>query len=399
MKTPRIGFKKARAVFANIQAKWTSLAPQEKPTIIILMVFLCMILIVLLFKGCVALAFRKVDISEPMVIREKNTLRIPLHSPLRNQLKIKTVKMSSVPHIVSIPGIVEADPTRVVNVFPPLVGRIRHLNVKLGDMVQRGQVLAVIISQGLSQAYSDNQKALGVFTQKNDALNRARKVNRAGANATKDIEIALSDYLQAEAELKRTKATLKALDQDTLSQLVLKAPLAGKITAINYGRRSFITDPTVPFFTLINTKSVWVTANLPENISGIVKPGLPVDIELFAYPKQTFHGKIAFLNAFLEPDTRRNKARIALSNTNSQLQPNMFATVKIALPEQKQIIIPLSAVLMNDDTLSVYVETEPWVFTRRTVLLGSEDNNKVRVLSGLKASEKIIVQGGVLVND
>ena len=73
--------------------------------------------------------------------------------------------------------------------------------------------------------------------------------------------------------------------------------------------------------------------------------------------------------------------------------------MRLELPLQKQIIVPLSAVLMNNDTTSIYVETAPWTFESRAVELGTEENNAVHIISGLKAGERVVVSGGILVND
>ena len=77
----------------------------------------------------------------------------------------------------------------------------------------------------------------------------------------------------------------------------------------------------------------------------------------------------------------------------------MFATVKIAVLQPQLIMIPISSILMNNNTTSVYVETSPWVFKRREVQLGSEDGSTIRVLSGLHAGERIVSSGGIFIND
>ena len=77
----------------------------------------------------------------------------------------------------------------------------------------------------------------------------------------------------------------------------------------------------------------------------------------------------------------------------------MFANVKLAVAQTKKIVIPTSALLMNNDSITVFVEVAPWVFVRRTVELDKEDGEQVSILSGLSTGERIIVRGGVLLND
>ena len=391
---------KIQALIPFIQTKYANLPSKQKPIALILAAGIGLIAIMLLFKGCIAIASGKKNLpAEPLLIRQGKAIIIPQNSALRSQMLIKTIKSSTAPHMVSVPGIIEANPSQTVNILPPLTGRLIGLKVKLGDTVKRNQVLAVIRSPDLAQAYSDQDKALSALKLSNDALKRARGVNLAGANAIKDIEFAQNNYTQALAELKRTQATLKALSHKGFSLLNIKSPQEGQITALNYGKGSYINDLNTPLLTISNTTSVWITANIPENMIGSVSKGLPVEIFLHAYPEKILHGTILFVSAYLDPDTRRNNTRIALPNPDGKLQLNMFATVKIAIPQPSQVFIPVSSILMNNDTTSVYVEVKPWTFERRDVELGTEDKENIRVLAGLREGERIVTAGGVFVND
>ncbi|MGL5742682.1 MAG: efflux RND transporter periplasmic adaptor subunit [Legionella sp.] len=179
----------------------------------------------------------------------------------------------------------------------------------------------------------------------------------------------------------------------------IRAPIDGKIIALNYGKGSYINDTTIPLLTLSNLQSVWVTACVPERLIASVTKGQKVRVSLTAYPKQPREGTITFINTLIDPDTRCNKTRIALTNSDNTLQPNMFASIHVALPQQKLVIVPLSAILMTNDTTSVFVETAPCTFESRAVVLGAEDKNTVRITSGLKAGDRIVASGGILVND
>ena len=391
---------KSHALISLIRAKYAGLPHRHQHIVILCAALLGTVSIILLLKGCIAIAANKKNLTpEPMIIRQEKKIIIPKNSPLRAQMMIRTIKPSAAPHVVSLPGIIEADPSQIVNILPPLTGRLVALHVKLGDTVKRNQILAVIRSPGLAQAYADHNKARSLLKLARDALIRTQGVNRAGANSIKDVEIAHSNYIQALAELKRTTATLKTLGKNSFSLLNIKAPISGRVTALNYGIGSYINDPNAPLLTVSNLNSIWVTANVPENLAGVVSKDLAVEVFLPAYPKQILHGKVTFVSAFLDPDTRRNKTRIAFANPDGKLQPNMFATVKIALTQPDQIIIPISAILMNNDTTSVFVETSPWTFVRHEIELGTEDGEYVRILSGLGAGDRIVTSGGVLVND
>lgn len=336
---------------------------------------------------------------KPLFIHRANQIIVPAGSSLRQKMIMHKVKPFRFPHTFSIPGVVEANPIQTVNIFSPVTGRLLRLTVNVGDTVEQGQVLAVIRSPDLATAYADHTKALSQVKYGALAVNRAKAVHKVGANSVKDIELAENSFSQAMAELKRTEAILQALGKHNDRQLIIKAPFKGRVTALNYGRGGYVTDLTAPLLTMSNHDSVWVTANVPENVIGRILPGQSTEIHLSAYPNQLWYGRVNFINPVLDPDTRRNKTRIVIDNPDLRLQPNMFAMVKIAFPEPTLITIPTSALFMNDDVTSVYVEIAPWIFQRRPVVIGAEDNGYVRILSGLKSGERICVQGGIFVND
>lgn len=392
---------KIDAFVSWIHACCEPLSSHQKRILFVLTIFFSVIFIFFLLKGLLAFALgQKKGAPVPLLVRQGNEIIIPEGSALRSQLFMQTVRFSSRSHVVSFPGLVDAEPSRMVNILPPFTGRLIRLKVKLGENVKRNQVLAVLRSPPLTQAYSDHDKARASLSLATTTLARVKKVYRAGGNSIKDVEAAESFYLQAVADLKRAEALLTVLGKNgSRGLLEIKAPIDGRITALNYGIGSYINDVTAPVFSISNIKSVWVVANIPETLVGAVAERQPVEISLPAYPNHKWYGRVTFVNSFLEPDTRRNRTRIVFSNPNGKLQPNMFAVVNIMTSQAKQLVIPLSAILMNDDTTSVYVETKPWVFKRRAVELGSEDGDHVRVLSGLKSGERVVTSGGIFVND
>jgi membrane fusion protein, heavy metal efflux system len=328
---------------------------------------------------------------------------IPDSSPLRKELVVQPVDMHQAPHAKVFPGIVEADPTRTDNVLPPLTGKVTELKVGLGDHVTRGQLLAVIDSGDLAQAYSDFYKAKDALNLAKKTLDRARAVKVAGGNAVKDLEAAQSGYNQALYEFNRAQTALTAVggEQSAAASRPMQiiAPMSGYVTALSVAAGSYVNDPTAAIMTISNLDSVWITANVPESDVAQVTKGDKVSAVLTAYPDQAFHGTVDFVSPVLQPDTRRDLVRTVFANPDVRLKPNMYANVSIDLPQPDEVFVPQSALLMNNDSITVFVEVQPWTFERRTVDLSYDENDGTRVLKGLKAGDRVIVRGGVLLND
>ena len=329
-------------------------------------------------------------------------LSVPTGSPLRSHLIVQAVSAAGQAQTIGLPAVVEADPARVANILAPLAGRVAALKVALGERVKRGQVLAILASGDLAQAYADDDKALDALNLARAALDRARGVHAAGGAADKDVEAAQSAYKQAEAELTRASARLTSLNGPAAGHsrdLILAAPQNGVVTTMAVASGAQVSDPTATLMTVTNLDRVFVTANVAEEDISKAAVGTNAEITLTAYPNQKLRGQVTEADPVVQPDTRRQKVRIELPNPDGRLMPNMYATVKFALPTAGGVFVPQSALLMNNDSVSVLIEVRPWVFQRRAVKIGDETDTAARVLSGLQAGDRIVVKGGVLLND
>ena len=341
--------------------------------------------------------------SAPAVVEDHGVLRVPEKSPLRKELVVAPVEMRTAPHDMVFPATVEVDPAHTVNVVAPLTGRIAELKVGLGDHVSRHQLLAVIESGDMAQAYADVAKATDAQALAKKALDRARGVQQAGGNAVKDLEAAQSAYNQAQAEMDRAQTRLRSLNAaggaGASRAIQIIAPTSGYVTTLATAPGAYVNDLTASLMTVADLSSVWITANVPEADAGQVAKGQAVAATLAAYPEQVFKGQVSFVSPTLQADTRRNMVRAIFANADGRLKPNMFAKASIGVAQPAQVFVPESALLMNNDSITVFVEVSPWAFERRKVELSYDETAGARVLKGLKAGDRVIVKGGVLLND
>lgn len=337
-------------------------------------------------------------------VRQGNRILVPEGSPLRKRLTLAPAGVESVSSKLVLPAVVESDPARTAAVLTPLGGRVLELRAGLGDRVHQGQVLAVIDSPDLAQAFDDNDKAADALqlTQKN--LTRQEQQFKLGTASSRDLDQARSDHAQASAEHARTQARLKVLDAspDTSPnsrRLLVKAPVSGSVTALTVALGNMINDPTQPIMTIADLGTVWVTALVPEKDIAAVARNQNAEVSLEAYPGRVWRGTVLFVSDVIESDSRRDKLRIAFQNPEYALKPNMFATVTLIGEPRKRVVLPTSALLMNNDRTTVFVATAPWTFERRGVQLQLEEGPTVALESGLAAGEQVVVQGGILLND
>jgi membrane fusion protein, heavy metal efflux system len=340
----------------------------------------------------------------PMLVHQGDKIVVPEGSPLRKRLQVVAAPSEQVSTKLELPGVVEADPARTAAVLSPLSGRVLELKVALGDRVAQGQVLAVIDSPDLAQAYDDNEKAADTLELTKKKLERQEGQLKIGAASDQDLDQARSDHTQAVAEYARTQARLKVLGvvpdaRDRSALLTVKAPIGGSVIALSVARGNFVNDPTQPLMTIADLSTVWVTALVAEKDLESVSRNQDAEVRLAAYPERLLRGKVLFISDVIEPDSRRNKLRIEFSNASYELKPNMFAMVTLYGPKRARTVLPTSALLINNDRTSVFVATAPWTFERRPVETLLEEGTSVTIRSGIEAGEQVVVKGGILLND
>jgi cobalt-zinc-cadmium efflux system membrane fusion protein len=341
----------------------------------------------------------------PPYITEGSRIVVPPDSPVRSKLVIEPVAEKEFQRTLALPAMVEADPARTVKVSTPVTGLVTDLKVRLGDRVTKGQELAVIDSGDLAQAYSDDEKAHATVKLSKQTLDRTLLLEKTSAAAVKDREQAQNDYAQAVSELARAESRLRSIGVEVHPKeggsrlLFLKAPVAGSVIDLQIGPGAFLNDPTAALITIANLDTIWVTANVPEKDTALVAKGQSADVVFTAYPAEVFKGDVLFVSDVLDPDTRRTRVRVAFDNPDTRLKVNMFANATFLAPKQNMLVVPTTALLLKDESDRVFVEVAPWTYEPRTVVVGLLQDDLAVVTSGLKAGERIVVKGGVLLND
>jgi membrane fusion protein, heavy metal efflux system len=363
-----------------------------------------LVVILLLTHGFGLFRGRGAAEEPPALIRRAGTIYIPETSLLRQRLTVLPAATEPASATFTAPGIVESLPARTVPVLPAAGGRVREVKVGLADRVRRGQALAIIDSPDLAQAYDDNDKAASAARLAAANLKRAEDQFKIGAAAQRDLDQARDDDAQAAAEYARTRAHLRAMDAPENARgaarlLTVRAPVSGSVTALSISPGAIINDDTQPLMTVADLSVVWVTAFVAEKDLVNVARNDDAEVTIDAYPGKTLHGKVLFVPDLIEPDSRRNKTRIAFDNPDYALKPNMFTTVTLRAHPLSHVVVPASALLMNNDRTTVFVETAPWTFERRSVEPLLEGRPEVTILSGVRPGERVVVKGGILLND
>ena len=334
--------------------------------------------------------------------QDDGTITVPKTSPLRQRLQIAPVQEQEVATQTDAPGSIEAMPEKLVKITPPLPGRITRLQRALGDSVKAGDALFTLDSAELSAAHADDSKAKSALLQARQELQRQTTLFEAEIAARKEYEAAQAAFEQANSDAQASADKLAqygASAGGSRRDYVLRSPIAGTVIAMEGAQGGYWNDINAPVMTVADLSTVWLSANVAEKDLAQVAVGQTSRITLDAWPGKAFDGKVAYVGAVLDPETRTVKVRVAIDNRAGTFKPGMFAHAGFSGASRRAIVVPAAAVLQSGLSTRVMVERGPLRFEPRTVQLGASHGDQVEIVSGLKAGERIVVKEGVLLND
>lgn len=271
------------------------------------------------------------------------------------------------------------------------------MKVRLGDFVNKGQLLLTFRSTDLAGAFSDFQKAVADERLAQKALERAQLLYSHGALAEKDLQQADDTEEKAKVDTQTAEQHVRILGGDPAhpgSLIELRAPLAGTIVEQNIsgfeGIKSL--DNTPNLFTIADLSQVWVLCDVYENDLGEVHLGDIAELRLNAYPGKVYRGNVADISRVLDPSTRSAKVRIVLPNHDASLRPGMFAVAAFrSRKSQSRIVIPSTALMRLQDKDWVFRKDGDRLFRRVEVHpLGEVAGGMQQIQDGLKAGQQVV---------
>jgi cobalt-zinc-cadmium efflux system membrane fusion protein len=294
-------------------------------------------------------------------------------------------------------GTVAADVSRSYAVNALSSGRVVDVKARLGDDVQKGQLLLTMTSPDMSQAFADYQKFEAGAALAKTQLDRAQLLYSHGATPQKDLEVAEDTYNRANIDTQAAEERIRLLGGDprhASSLIEIHAPVSGTIIEQNVtsaaGVKSLDNSPNL--FTIADLSNVWILCDVFENDLARVHLGDRAEIELNAYPDRRLAGRVTNISKLLDVNTRAAKVRIELPNEAGILRPNMFATIHfVAQGTSTRTVVPSSAVLRLQDRDWVFVKRNGQQFRRTEVVAGPVNADKTQqILSGLRPGDQVV---------
>lgn len=290
-----------------------------------------------------------------------------------------------------------------------VTGRVSEILAVPGQVVKQGDILAKITSTELTQSQLAYLKAKSASQLADQAANRARIL-------FKEDVIALAELQKREAEANSAKAEYRAandqlrvqgMNQVNIDRLAKSgliesinnviATIPGEIVErkINKGQ---VVQPADALFTVADLSTLWAISEVPESNSYLIRKGQKAAVIIPALRNQEIEGTVAHVDSIVNPQTRTVVVRMELANKEGQIKPGMLATMLIESQPIDKLVVPVAAVIREDNHDHVFVRIDDDLYRMVPVKLGPEGRGFRPVISGLKEGQEIVTDGAYHLN-
>lgn len=314
---------------------------------------------------------------------------------------------------LNVTATISPDASKNVPVISTATGRVIEIDARVGDAVQKGQVLFKVRSTDIAGAFSDYRHAVAAEQLAKKQLERAKILLDDGAIPVSQLEIAQTAEDTALVDVDTTAKHLQVLgvpDPDHPTDIIsMVASVSGVITDQQITNSAAVQafapsnpSPTNPYstgypFTISDMSDVWIVCDVFENNLAQVHMDENADVRLNAYPNRVFKGRISNIGQILDPNLHTAKVRLEVPNSQGLMRIGMFATATFhGETVETHAVVPSSAILHLHDRDWVYTPAPDNHFKRVEVTSGVMLPNNMQEVAGIKPGDQVVSNALVL---
>lgn len=334
---------------------------------------------------------------------EEGEIQLTSQQMVEQGLKVAVASTGLVEKLTTLPGKLVVNTDQQAQISPNFSGYVEQVNVALGQSVQKGQTLAVLIVPELIDQQANLRMAQVNLDLARKDYQREQQLWSQGISAKQDYQRAENAYRQAQITVQSSQARLNALSAsgNNNGRFLIKAPISGVISKkdIVVGENVQLADQ---LFVIENLKDLWLEFNLPNTSNIQLQVGQILNFKTNG-SDQNYQAKVQTLNSQADLQTGRLQVRAKVTTQADVLRPNVLVNVfvtdaqaKTALRVQKKALQqvegkPVVFVIESEEKGLVHLKAQPI-----EVGVSSQDGQWLEVISGLTEGQKYIADGSFL---
>lgn len=297
---------------------------------------------------------------------------------------------------VALPGEIRFNEDRTAHVVPRLGGVVEAVHADLGQLVKKGQVLAVIASTDLSEQRSELLSAQRRLSLAHATYEREQALWQEKISAELDYLQARQAWREAEIAVQNAQQKLSALGtasagKGPLNRYEIRAPFDGMVLEKHIALGEAVKEDA-NIFVISDLTTVWAEIAVPAKDLATVRVAGKAVVKASAFDASA-HGTITYVGALLGEQTRTAKARVVLANPDMAWRPGLFVSVEVLAGEvEAPVTVQTTAIQSVEDKPSVFVQVKDG-FQATPVTVGNSDGKLTQITGGLAAGTPYAAQG------
>lgn len=343
--------------------------------------------------------------QEEKLEEKKATVIVSAESQEKINLETAVLKEEQYSGYLKIPAVIVTDQNNEAQVGPIVAGRVKKVYASVGTNVSAGQTLMLIegLEIGVLKADFLKSKTTLSFTEQEYA--RQKKLAELDAGSQKNLIAAKAEFEKALAEFNAMDKKIHSIglkDEDIINDkndmhsagdLAIKSPISGVIVERNVVVGQYVESSSIAF-KILNTRSLLVDGQMYESDFNKIGGTSSCEFKTPSLPDETFLCDITYKGQLIDEKTRTIKIRAKINNPRNRLLPQMFGDLIVKLAEsRKALFLPSSAVFKDGEQSYVFVQENDSTFRKMEVKTGLEITDRVEIVSGLKAGDKVVTNG------
>jgi cobalt-zinc-cadmium efflux system membrane fusion protein len=350
-------------------------------------------------------------VKTKVVVAPDGSIHLKPEQIQANRIQTSEVTETDVTPSIKAAGRVKARAGGEVQVFSPFPGKLIADSARLprpGDFVKQGQLIGEVeqhfvaseklqITATTVQLEAAIEQARQEVNLRQTEVDRAQQLYDGGAIALKQLQSAEFDLKNAASKLEgaiRTKQQYEVAQSPSngaARRAPITVPISGTVTTMDLAGGQQV-DPSKALITVIDLNDVWIEAAVHESDLPRVRHATSAEVQ--APGTHALPGRLVTVGNVVDTENRTIPVTFNVANSHGTLKIGMFVDVRIPTgPAARALTIPESAILSEQGTTSVFVETQPGVYHRKPVMPGERAGDSVVVIGGLSKGERVVSTG------
>lgn len=314
-------------------------------------------------------------------------------------ITLDTSSPANIRSALQFPGEIRFNEDRTAHIVPRVGGIVERVQADLGQLVRKGQVLAVISSNIVSETRSELQSANQRRELAQSTYEREKKLWEEKISPEQDVLQARQAMREAEIAAANASQKLQTFGAGggggALGRYELRAPFDGIVVEKHITLGEAVREDT-QVFTISDLSTVWAEMSVPARDLPRVRVGEKVQVRSGAFEANA-NGVVAYVGSLIGEQTRTARARVTLPNPQMAWRPGLFVNVEVLAEEVAVPVTVASSAIQTVDEKPVVFMKVPGGFVPQPVELGRSDGKRVEVIRGLRAGSSYAAAGSFVV--